>query len=412
MFLQIPVVAFICAALVLIPLPWHWRAGNVSTIAISAWLFVGSIIDGVGSIIWGNTVENIAPIWCDISTKLQIGSTVALPAAMFCLCIQLERISSVRQVSVTHSDKRCRQILDGILCFGVPVVYMALHYVVQGHRFDIVEGFGCRPAVYESIASIFLMWLPPLLFAIGGCVYAGLAFAHFWRRRATFARHLQNSNSTLTTGRYLRLMCMSIVEMFIGILVTSIDMWFSLRGGLRPWISWDNVHSNFSEVAYFPLVLLPKSTLLWVFVIWAEIPVASILFFAFFAFGREAMKEYFATFSWIRRNIFLTPDRPSKHSLSSVSGSFGNAVCRKPEKPCLDIHVSNVHEVYPPYSPHSAVSFGTVYTPSTIPYRTSKVDDNQEPFAPSYANSSRTSRSSLEKGEDYSSECDNSYNSV
>lgn len=70
MFVQLPVTAFVCATLVLVPIPWHWRAGNISTIAISLWLFVGNIIYGINAIIWGNTVQNIAPVWCDISKPL------------------------------------------------------------------------------------------------------------------------------------------------------------------------------------------------------------------------------------------------------------------------------------------------------------------------------------------------------
>ncbi|KAF9221758.1 fungal pheromone STE3G-protein-coupled receptor [Gyrodon lividus] len=323
MFVQLPVVAFICAVLVLVPVPWHWRAGNVPTLSMSAWLFVGNIIYGIGAILWGDTVLNVAPVYCDIATKLQIGSTIALPATMFTLCMHLERISSVRQVKTTQSDKRRRQVVDLVFCFGVPVAYMAVHYVVQGHRFDIVEGFGCRPAIYESIASIFLMWIPPLLFSIGGCILAAIAFVHFWQRRATFTKHLQNSNSTLTTSRYFRLMTMAILEMIFGVLVISIDMWFSLRGGLRPWISWQNVHSNFLEIAYFPLVFLPKTTLSWTFALWVEIPIASVFFFGFFAFGQEARKEYSATFIWIRRNILRLPDRPTNEGLKSMSSYIG-----------------------------------------------------------------------------------------
>ncbi|EGO28759.1 hypothetical protein SERLADRAFT_406183 [Serpula lacrymans var. lacrymans S7.9] len=311
MFAQLPVVAFLCAVLVLIPFPWHWRAGTVSTLAISVWLFVSNLIFGIDAIIWGDTVLSVAPVWCDIATKIQMGSNVALPAAMFCLCMHLERVSSVRQARTTCSEKRRRQIVDSLLCFGVPAIYMALHYVVQGHRFDIVEGFGCRPTIYVSVASIFLIWVPPLFFSVGACIFAAMAFSHFWRRRATFAKHLQNSNTALTTGRYFRLMCMAIVEMFFGLLVTSLNMWFSLRGGLRPWISWGNVHSNFSEVAYFPLAIIPQAELAWTFALWFMIPIASIIFFGFFAFGQDAMKEYAATFAWIKHNVLRLPDTAS-----------------------------------------------------------------------------------------------------
>ncbi|KAG6330734.1 hypothetical protein ID866_8354, partial [Astraeus odoratus] len=93
--------------------------------------------------------------------------------------------------------------------------------------------------------------------------FAANALRHFFRRRLTFAKHLQNSNTGLTTSRYFRLMSMAIVEMIWGLVVTSLNMWFTCQPGLRPWISWENVHQGFSQVAYFPTALIPSSTLTW-----------------------------------------------------------------------------------------------------------------------------------------------------
>ena len=67
---QLPTVAFISAFLILIPLPSHWRAGNVATLALIFWLFFANIIYGVNSIIWSGTALDLAPVWCDISEYL------------------------------------------------------------------------------------------------------------------------------------------------------------------------------------------------------------------------------------------------------------------------------------------------------------------------------------------------------
>jgi hypothetical protein len=65
-YLYLPVVAFLAAALVLVPLPWHWRARNVGTLAIIAWLFVINMIYGINTIVWAGNVSNPVPLWCDI----------------------------------------------------------------------------------------------------------------------------------------------------------------------------------------------------------------------------------------------------------------------------------------------------------------------------------------------------------
>lgn len=56
---------------------------------------------------------------------------MALPACCLCICIHLERIASVRQVCTAHSDKIRRMIFDAALCWGIPMVYMALRTCIS-----------------------------------------------------------------------------------------------------------------------------------------------------------------------------------------------------------------------------------------------------------------------------------------
>ncbi|KAG1718696.1 putative fungal pheromone GPCR, STE3-type [Suillus lakei] len=311
----LPIGAFIAAVLVLIPLPWHWRAKNIATLSIITWLFVSNIIFAINSVIWAGSIMNVAPVWCDIATKIQIGANMALPACCLCICIQLERIASMRQVRSTYEDKMRRMLVDTAICWLLPMIYMALHYVVQGHRFDIVEDFGCRPTIYVSIAAICIIWVPPIAVALLTVGYAGVALMSFFRRRITFGQHLRDSNTGLTTSQYFRLMSMAVVEMFWGLLVTSLNMWFTCQHGLRPWISWENVHDGFSQIAYFPSVIIPPTTLVWTYALWWVVPISGALFFVFFSFGEDAMKDYRKSLQWFRTMVLRSPppakDRPT-----------------------------------------------------------------------------------------------------
>jgi pheromone a factor receptor len=140
---EFPPIAFIAACSVLFVVPSHWRAGNVATLSIALWLFVINVIYGVDAIIWGNNASIVIPVWCDISTfslvvhvsflftclsatKLIVGANVALPAASLCICIHLEQVASIRRAQSTFSDKRRRQIFELLMCFGLPVLVMAL----------------------------------------------------------------------------------------------------------------------------------------------------------------------------------------------------------------------------------------------------------------------------------------------
>ena len=54
------------------------------------------------------------------------------------------------------------------------VLISTADYIVQGHRFDIVEDLGCRPTIYVSIPAIFLIWVPPMAAAIATFGFAGM----------------------------------------------------------------------------------------------------------------------------------------------------------------------------------------------------------------------------------------------
>jgi pheromone a factor receptor len=64
--IELPIGAFLAAALVLVPLPWHWRARNVATLSLIAWLFVLNLIYGVNASIWAGNFKILVPVWCDI----------------------------------------------------------------------------------------------------------------------------------------------------------------------------------------------------------------------------------------------------------------------------------------------------------------------------------------------------------
>jgi pheromone a factor receptor len=144
MHVEMPLGAFVAALLVLVPLPWHWRARNVPTLSMIVWLFVSNVIFAVNSLIWAGNVDLVVPVWCDIgestvsssvlhvpmtsmiATKIQIGATMALPVCCLCICIHLERIASTRHVQTTDTQKRQRMIFDVLMCWGLPMVYMVL----------------------------------------------------------------------------------------------------------------------------------------------------------------------------------------------------------------------------------------------------------------------------------------------
>ncbi|PBK87718.1 STE3-domain-containing protein [Armillaria gallica] len=299
----LPLFAFLTAFLVVIPAPWHWRARNIATLAMMGWLFIVNMIYGINSLVWAGNVDNPAPVWCDISAKLVVGASFAMPLATICICKHLEMVSSTRAVRMDVADKRRRMVFESVMCFLFPLIFMALHYVVQGHRYDIIENIGCQAALYISLPAVFLFYFPPLLFSLITFGYAAGALHHFVVRRLTFAAHLQNASNSLTTSRYLRLIAMALVEMIWGVTLTSLNLANNVAGGLRPYTSWASVHADFGNVPRYPALILPKGYMDRVILIWFTMPVTGLVFFAFFGFGEEAKKEYRKVWAWVRTRV-------------------------------------------------------------------------------------------------------------
>ena len=234
-------------------------------------------------------------------------------------------VSSSRRVSYEDAqDRKRRTIFEAVMCFLLPIVFMALRmfppppfkvrcflvvmyilvdYIVQGHRFDIFEDIGCQAAIYISIEAIFIIWIPQLFFFTIAFIFGALALHNFCRRRLTFDLHLRQSNSALTTSRYLRLIAMALTEIILGTSLTAFNLFSNISVGLRPWISWENVHSNFSRVGLFPTSILPPQFITNMMIIWWTLPASSIIFFVFLGLEEEALKEYKKVWVWIKKRI-------------------------------------------------------------------------------------------------------------
>ncbi len=132
------------------------------------------------------------------------------------------------------------------------------------------------------------------------------------RRRVTFAKHLENSNSGLNTSRYMRLMLLALFEMFASAAAVSATLGFSVVWDMRPWTNWADVHWDFGRIDTFPTRYLPPFIYSFYYACWWIAPVSAYIFCAFFAFGQEATNEYRSWAAWVWRNVFRQKPKPRR----------------------------------------------------------------------------------------------------
>ncbi|KAI0729139.1 putative fungal pheromoneG-protein-coupled receptor [Fomitopsis betulina] len=337
-----PILTFLGFTLALIPLPWHMQSWNSGTCYYMIWTALGCLNEFVNSIVWANTVLNVAPVWCDISTRIYIGASVGIPAASLCINRRLYKIARMHAVAVTRAEKRRAILIDSLICVLFPIVCIALSYIVQGHRFNIFEIIGCFPAIYNTVPAYPLSYMWPVVLGIISAVYCVLSLRALFVRQAQFREFIAATNG-LTSSRYFRLMALSMTELLFTVPFGIYQIYANAEGGVEPWLGWANTHYDFSRVDQFPAILwlsnptyaIPLQISRWM------LPICAFIFFAFFGFAEEARRRYYTVYCSIGTRL---------HALRILN--FGRAAPEKLKRPSYDSKPSfGAEESLPAYSP-------------------------------------------------------------
>ncbi|OJT14432.1 Pheromone B alpha 3 receptor [Trametes pubescens] len=288
-----PILALIAAVLVLIPMPWHLQAWNSGTCLFMVWTAIGCLNLGVNAIVWNADAIDRAPIWCDISSHIIVAVAVAIPASSLCINRRLYKIASVRAVRISKAEKRRAVLVDLAIGLGIPVAQLLFEYIVSGHRYDIYEQVGCYPYVYPTplMFPFVLVW--PIIIGLCSAVYCLLSLRAFAIRRAQFNQFLAASSS-LTMGRYFRLMALAAVELLCTTPLAGYGLYLNASGPIAPWISFADTHFDYGRVQLFPAVVWKMSnTAVISFQLsrWSVV-LCGLLFFMFFGFADEARRNY------------------------------------------------------------------------------------------------------------------------
>ncbi|KAI0789239.1 STE3-like pheromone receptor [Abortiporus biennis] len=318
------VFSFLGFVVALIPFPWHLQAWNAGTCMYMLWTAFASLIQFVNSILWHGNADIKATVWCDIATKFIIGAGVGIPASSLCINRRLYKIATVQAVTISRRERQRAIFIDLAIAGGIPILVMALHYIVQGHRFNIIEDIGCNPAIFNTPPAYPLVFIWPVALGCVSFVYALLTLRAFWRRRIQFQQFVSASTS-MTFNRYLRLMLLSCLEMGLTVPLSAYSIYSNTAGrNLDPWISWSNAHFNFSHIEQVPSLLWRmngKAVIALEMGRWLY-PCCAFLFFALFGFAEEARRNYRTAFWWIATRLGLKRSTKPTYIGSSLSSSY------------------------------------------------------------------------------------------
>ncbi|TDL18272.1 fungal pheromone STE3G-protein-coupled receptor [Rickenella mellea] len=326
-----PIMVFLSLLATVIPLTWIGR-DNTGMIFLSLWLAVACISEFVNTIVWHGNALNSAPVWCDISTRINIAIGVSVPASALCMCRRLYRIASMKAFILTPRQKRRAIIEDLLLCLGIPALEIILQYVVSDHRYIVFEDIGCLASYFNAWGTYVLMYAWPIILGVIGGIYAVLTIYTIAKKGKQMDEILRSAN--IKKSHYRRVTILACCEICFAtpfaIAVMTLDL---TLGPLSHYKNWNYVHAQYSEIIQVPAVLWRSMGPTWIVLDelyrWMFV-FLGFVFFALFGFSREARDAYGKVFWTVAKVFGIKRPEPSIHeekTLEYVFAIIGSKSC-------------------------------------------------------------------------------------
>ncbi|KAG8802599.1 a-factor receptor [Serendipita sp. 399] len=312
MFPAYPIVCILSAILALMPIPSHYRAGNIGIIALGVWTFWGNIIAAVNTIYWHGNLRNPNPIWGDICQAYFAVMNFGLSSSTIFIQYTLWKVSRNRKLFITRRERRMQKIWGAFWCYGFPLLFVVFHYIVQGHRYDVVEDLGPTPTTYLTPVAftLYFMWDPIL--CIIAIIFSILTYINVIRHRKEVANMFVSSKRH-NAGQYYRLLAITLVLTLIHLpLVLRVLIGNAVDYEVYPWISWEDTHSNYMRIQYISRIILgtiPGAVSGLSLAYWA-VALCGYIYFALYGTGSESLAQYKRCILYIPRRLGLLS--PSK----------------------------------------------------------------------------------------------------
>ncbi|KAI1790870.1 STE3-domain-containing protein [Ganoderma leucocontextum] len=333
---ELPIVSFLCTGLLVLLSPVWLHTRNAAVISLAAWLFCCSLIHGINALLWSGNRAIHVPAWCDIVTRVLLASQLALPGCALALARRLRRCT----IGQEGSQKAYLFMQDLTFTLILPVLYIILHVIVQPHRFDIVQDFGCFASIDTSTVSIIIIWIPPLVICITTIGFALLAIRARLDSGLVFFSHMSDSPHS-SIFAFLRPLITSLLMTFVSFSITIFSVYARVTfiGGIKEWTidTWSGVHAYITEIFIVPptarLDLVRTEVEWWIVPAYSFVLILITLTGFVYPTGCDSWRGYKVLSHWFRLTI---PRQQLPGGLPRISKDFRGQVLRSaPPSPIL-----------------------------------------------------------------------------
>jgi len=200
---------------------------------------------------------------------------------------------------------------------------MCVHYVVQGHRFNIFEEVGCYPFTWNTPPAYALVFTWPIAIGAVSASYCIRTIRELAIRRAQF-KELLSVNKNLSSSRYFRLMGLAGIEVVSTIPLGAYSIYLNATAQpIQRWISWSNTHYDFSAVGQYPSVVWHENSLTVMSIQLTRyfVVICAVIFFAFFGLAEEARKNYRQAYQSVAKRVGLSTGAISATGTWTANGT-------------------------------------------------------------------------------------------
>lgn len=182
-----PFLTFLTILLSVTPFVWHVKNRNLAASSLIFWIVLDNIFYFVNALIWSN--DDMDSWWrgyglCDLEVKLQVAVTIGIPASLVCIMRNLARVLDTDRTIVqpTPAQRTRQNVIESLLCFGVPIYMTIIHYVVQNVRYYIFAISGCVPGFDNSWPTVVLIEIWSPFFSVVAVYYSSKQYSFATKR--------------------------------------------------------------------------------------------------------------------------------------------------------------------------------------------------------------------------------------
>jgi len=148
------------------------------------WIGLYNLLSFADSIVWGgNTGDDISGWfdgtgYCDIGARIKVTFPFGILGSTIGICrFLLAAIGEDRGLDTPERQRR-RMVMEGCLGVGMPVVFAALHFVIEPFRYRIIGVTGCQSSFDNSWLTLLLSTIWPPILSLISLLLIGTPLPH------------------------------------------------------------------------------------------------------------------------------------------------------------------------------------------------------------------------------------------